>query len=198
MKQTIGSLLQYYRKQNKMTQSELAIRLGECGYPVKNGAVSSWEKDNSQPNASQFLAICRILGITDIYGVFVGLCRKIPLRLMGVSAGTGEYVGDSEAVDEYLETTNELADFALRINGDSMEPLYWDNDVVLVQSTEVLANGDVGIFYLDGEQYCKRLRGNKLVSENSKYAPIDINNSDYFKILGKVLGRYDNGREMDG
>ena len=190
--ESMGKMLQHYRKLNNLTQAEVAKRMGELGYPIKNGAVSTWEKGSSIPNANQFLTLCRILGITDIYNTFVGddiPGRKIPLRLIGVSAGGGEYVGD-ESVDDYIVTTEKLATYALRINGDSMEPLYDDNDIVLVQRTEILENGDVGIFYLDGDQYCKRLQNNWLMSENKNYSPIDISNSDCFRILGKVIGKY--------
>ena len=189
----MGKLLQWWRKQNNLTQTELAVRMGEMGYPIKGGAISSWEKDNSVPNANQFLALCQILGITDIWGEFVGHPNRIPLRLEAVSAGSGEYVGD--VAYEWLETDVGDADYALRIAGDSMEPLVGDGEIVLVAKTEILGNGDVGIFYLDGEQYCKRLVGNRLVSENKKYGDIDISNSDCFRILGKVVGIH--GKQMD-
>ena len=185
----VGNLIQQYRKANNLTQSDLAARMSECGYPIKNGAISTWELGSSVPNANQFLALCQILNITDIYNTFINEYRKIPLRLMSVSAGMGEYVTD-DVVDDYIETTNGLADYALRINGDSMEPEYWDGDIILVQNTEVLSNGDVGIFYLDGNQYCKRLRNDKLVSTNPKYEDIDISVADCFRILGKVLGKH--------
>ena len=68
-----------------------------------------------------------------------------------------------------------------------MTPLYPDNSIVLVHKTEILNNGDIGIFYLNGEQYCKKIIGNQLISINPDYKPIDINNLDYFRILGKVV-----------
>ena len=71
-----------------------------------------------------------------------------------------------------------------------MTPLYEDGSIVLVQKTEILENGDIGIFYLDGEQYCKRMVGNQLISINPKYKPIDVSNLNYFRILGKVVGKY--------
>lgn len=39
---------------------------------VSNAAISAWEKDISVPNANQFLALCKILGITDTYNEFIG------------------------------------------------------------------------------------------------------------------------------
>lgn len=80
---TIGELLQSYRKANNLTQADLATRMSELGYPIKNGAISTWEKNSSVPNANQFLALCQILNITDIYNTFININRKIPLRLKG-------------------------------------------------------------------------------------------------------------------
>ena len=187
----IGQILQWYRKQNNLTQSELATILSQYGHPIKNGMISAWEKNNSIPNTYQFLTLCQVLGITDIYDTFITDIRRIPLRLMGVSAGTGEYINDY-SIDNYIETGNMLADYALRINGNSMEPIYRNDQIILVQNTEVLKDGDVGIFYLDGEQYCKQLVGNKLLSYNPDYAPIEMNEVNTFRILGKVVGKIDN------
>lgn len=55
-----------------MSQIELADKLRNYGVNVSNAAVSAWEKDISVPNAHQFLALCKILGITDIYNTFIG------------------------------------------------------------------------------------------------------------------------------
>ncbi|SKB46212.1 hypothetical protein SAMN06296386_10167 [Lachnospiraceae bacterium] len=42
------------------------------GIPTKPAAYSTWETGNSIPNAVQFLAMCKILGITDIFNQFIG------------------------------------------------------------------------------------------------------------------------------
>lgn len=47
------------------------------------------------------------------------------------------------------------ADFAVRIQGDSMEPFIQDGSVVYV-NRDPLANGDIGIFCVDGETLCKQ------------------------------------------
>ena len=62
---TLGSIIAKYRKQNKYTQSELSILLSQYGYSITPGAISSWEKNNSQPSAVQFLALCKILNIMN-------------------------------------------------------------------------------------------------------------------------------------
>lgn len=48
------------------------------------------------------------------------------------------------------------ADFAVRIDGDSMEPYIKDGSRVYVSRTNELEPGDVGIFFVDGDMKCKQ------------------------------------------
>ena len=79
MEKKIGITLATYRKDKKMSQIELADKLRNYGINVSNAAISAWEKDISSPNAHQFLALCKILGITDIYNEFIGFNPDDPL-----------------------------------------------------------------------------------------------------------------------
>lgn len=65
-----GEILAARRKELGMNQAELAARLTKLDLPVSNQAVSKWENGLTLPNARQFLALCRILGIEDIKGMF--------------------------------------------------------------------------------------------------------------------------------
>ena len=59
---------------------------------------------------------------------------------------------------DYIEISKEApqnADFAVKIDGDSMEPYIMDGAIVYV-NREPLENGDVGIFYVDGDMLCKQ------------------------------------------
>ena len=64
-----------------------------------------------------------------------------------------------------------------------------------------LANGEIGIFYLNGNIYIKELHdepdGVYLISLNQKYRPIQVLESDSFKIFGKVIGKC-KGAEIPG
>jgi len=72
MDKKLGSILASHRKEMKMSQLELAEQLTNYGINVSNAAISAWEKDSTVPNANQFLALCKILEITDIYNEFIG------------------------------------------------------------------------------------------------------------------------------
>jgi len=68
----IGNVIAARRRELGINQAELAAQLTMLGLPVSNQAVSKWEKGATLPNARQFLAICDVLNIDDIKGVFAG------------------------------------------------------------------------------------------------------------------------------
>ena len=116
--------------------------------------------------------------------------RQIPLYDLPVSAGTGQFLdGDSCEMMETDDTVPGTTDFALRISGDSMSPRFAHGQLVFVRQQPTLRPGEIGIFVLNGEAYCKRLgEGPRLISLNPRYAPIPIGPYDAFRVLGKVLG----------
>lgn len=68
----IGKVLSEYRKKAGLSQTQVADSLRSYNINIKNAAVSAWEKNVSIPNAAQFLALCELLSITDIYSNFIG------------------------------------------------------------------------------------------------------------------------------
>lgn len=229
---SLGKVIADHRKEHNMSQPELAAALTKNGYPIKVGAISTWETGNSQPNASLFLEVCKVLEITDIYEQFIGpnpndlfgalndegkekaldyirllilsgeykkpttiipFTRTLPLFDLPASAGKGAFLdGDSYEMIEVGREVPENADFGIKISGDSMLPRFLDKQIVWVQKTDCLENGEFGIFYLDGNSYIKKfqdLPGNTaLLSLNPAYAPLPIHENSTFKIFGRVVG----------
>ena len=119
------------------------------------------------------------------------ILRTFRLYDVAVSAGTGMYLDDSD----YEEVTSEdlipeETDYAVRVRGDSMEPKYYDDQILFIKTQETLENGEIGIFHLNGDAYLKKLDNGSLISLNSKYKPIKIREHDEFRVMGKVLGTY--------
>lgn len=105
------------------------------------------------------------------------------------SAGTGQVVFDDVPVDlieipDLPEYRN--ADYAIGVNGDSMEPQYYDGDILLVHSTPDLLPGQFGLFIIDGESYVKKLGDGELISLNPDYSPIKITGREV-RIMGRVI-----------
>ena len=103
--------------------------------------------------------------------------RTLNLYDLPVSAGAGQFL-DSDHFSE-MEVGDEVspdADFGVRVSGDSMEPLYLNGQIIWVHQQETLEDGEIGIFFLDGEAYVK------------KYAPIKVSSGSVFSTFGKVVG----------
>lgn len=87
--------------------------------------------------------------------------RIIPLLGQSFAAGAPESPGDLMIRD--YETTDPRAEFAIHVNGDSMEPWLPDGSVAL-GIKRVPADGEVGAFFLDGgflvKQFCGDSQGN--------------------------------------
>lgn len=109
-----------------------------------------------------------------------------------VSAGTGFLLGEGDCnTDVQVPDTPAArkADFALRISGNSMEPIYHDGDIVLVKRQSFVSMGEIGIFVVDGNGYIKKFGGDRLISLNSEYSDIILDENTFVRCCGKVIGR---------
>ena len=107
------------------------------------------------------------------------------------SAGTGQFVFDDippEMIEVENNHVNMHANFAVGVNGDSMEPTYSDGDVLLIKKQPSINVGEIGIFMIDGEAFVKEFAGSVLRSHNDKYEDIPV--TDQTICLGKVLGKH--------
>lgn len=115
---------------------------------------------------------------------------RIKMSTLSASAGTGEYLGDEGYRQIYVKRTTaaEQADFAVKVNGDSMEDTYYDGDILLVENTPHINIGDIGVFTVNGEGYVKEYGGDRLISHNEKYEDIMLHDYDYVLCSGRVIG----------
>ncbi len=117
--------------------------------------------------------------------------RTIALYDMPVSAGTGQYLEGvgSEEITIPDTTRTQAADYALRISGNSMEPKYHNGDMLLIQNTDSVEIGELGIFILDGDGYFKKFGGDRLISFNPEYGDILLKDFGTVECCGKVIGK---------
>lgn len=118
--------------------------------------------------------------------------RSIRNSVYRESAGTGVLLGGGDAWETItIPDTHETkkADYTLTVSGNSMEPVYYDGDIVLVQQIEQVRLGEIGIFIINNEGYIKKFGGDRLISLNAEYSDILFTNNDYIKFCGRVIGR---------
>lgn len=107
------------------------------------------------------------------------------------SAGTGETLIDGVEFTTQYNGHIPNHDFALQVNGDSMEPMFEDKEIIFIDKTKQINSGQIGIFVIDGEAYLKKVfineEGIRLVSLNSKYPDLFFDKNNDIKVAGKVI-----------
>lgn len=109
---------------------------------------------------------------------------------LGAAAGTGAALGEAQGEEIYLlaDGETERADEVITVSGRSMEPTFMDGDRVLVQHTDRLRPGEIGIFLVDNEGYIKEYRPDGLHSHNPDYGMIPLSGEETVRCVGRVIG----------
>ena len=131
--------------------------------------------------------------IAEIFDDIRNDYAEIPL-FSSVAAGAGSII--DEIPESYIKLPLKYRNLrAAFIHGDSMEPTLNDGGIVIFDPTknENLKDGDIGIFFLNGDYFVKRFYRTKsevvLQSDNHIYLPIVVKpQQDEFKIWGKFIG----------
>lgn len=189
--------LKSLREERTVSQKELAFALD-----VAQSAVGNWESGARQPNLD------RIRQLASFFGVSVGYLlgtedRPSPdpdrfrVPVLGyVRAGLP--LTAEEQVLGYEDVSREIANagdhFALRVQGDSMEPYLLEGDIVLVRQQEDVDSGDTAVVLIGGEdatvkKLVKHENGVSLVAANPKYDPLFFTADEVESLPVSVLGK---------
>lgn len=146
--------------------------------------LMGWEEDEKQPKKDNSTRP-RKKGV------------KIPV-LGEVVAGVP--IEAIEDILDYEEITEEMAakgeHFALKVKGDSMEPVFYAEDIVIVRQQPTADSGDIVIALVNGdESTIKKLKltdgGLMLIPANSAYEPMYYTRKQIdtlpVSIIGKVV-----------
>lgn len=199
---SFGAKLRLARKRANLTQKQLADQIGAL-----HNSVSQWECGINRPSQDVIRALCDALGVTSDY--LLGIAPA-PAKIPGLPAipelitvetrrvpvlgeiAAGQPITTRQKYDEYADTDTGLhCDIALRVNGDSMEPLIYKGDLVFLQLQEDVDDGQIAAVIVDDSATLKRVyhtrNGLQLVSENHKYPPMLFLPEDGFPV--RILGR---------
>lgn len=183
------------------SQEELALKMGyksrvsvnkiECGRPVSQkiiyrlsqalgvtpGYLMGWEDEQPQPLPANLIPIRRV---------------RIPM-LGGIAAG--EPILAEQQYDTYVEADVDVdCTYALRVDGDSMEPTVRFGDIVFIRQQEDVDDGQIAAVLIDDSATLKRIyhipNGLQLLSDNAaKYPPraVTFEDHDMIRILGLAV-----------
>lgn len=186
---TTGERIKELRKALKMSQLELAGRLGY----TDRSTISKIEKGSIELNETGIKEFAKALGVSvaQLLGVTeLRIAEKtvsFPI-LANVAAGYEMYadpddsIGTVEIPLSWLRGRPQKDYFILRVSGDSMFPAYQDGDLVLVLSQSTMnRSGEVGVVSFEDDhgtlkkiEYVKGEDWMRLVPLNPLYSPITI------------------------
>lgn len=121
--------------------------------------------------------------------------KIVNLPLVGKSAAnpTELTYGDVEIEHNTFTNVPRGADTAIRIQGDSMEPLIHDGQIIFYHQQEEVENGEIAIVEIDGDGVtCKQIYYDYISGEvilrsiNKKYEPRHVKD-EQVRIIGRVI-----------
>lgn len=140
----------------------------------------------------QDIAIDRVEELTEIpkyqKGKPVFTFRRLSSNK--ASAGCGYDLNDPDQWKsiEVVDTPEaRQADFAVEVEGRSMEPDYLDGDIVYISLASEVPVGQVGLFIQNGRGYIKEAGEGRIISRNPEYDDIFPENGD-IECKGRVIG----------
>lgn len=122
--------------------------------------------------------------------------KKIPV-VSKISAGLPIY-SEENLIDYIYFATNKLnsdkEEFGLKVSGDSMDKIFQDGDIVVVEKDSVVENGQLGVVMVNGyNATVKRIRynGDQIIlipeSNNQSHYPQVYGKNDEVKVVGRVV-----------
>lgn len=104
-----------------------------------------------------------------------------------MSAGTGEQAErDQPESLRLIKEPPRGTSYVAPVHGDSMEPTYHDGDRLFIHACEEIEPGQIGVFYMDDQQWVKELGDGELISHNPDYPPRPM--TEDIRCQGLVLG----------
>lgn len=147
--ETTGERIKTMRMSRGITQAQFADVL-KCS----QSTVAAWENDTRIPRGKAIEAMADIFNVPPYairYGEHEVMAKPKNVREIGElhhhkvplvgTVAAGEPIYDEE-VDLYVDGPNK-ADCAVRVRGDSMEPVYLDGDIVFIRTQPDVMDGQI-------------------------------------------------------
>nr|WP_303266553.1 S24 family peptidase [Streptococcus lutetiensis] len=121
--------------------------------------------------------------------------KRVSLPAPGkVSAGTGYWQEDDydTMVDFYEDEIPDESkyDTIAIVVGHSMEPKIKNGDFLFIKLKNQVDLNKIGIFKVDGENYVKKLKSDRLESLNKDYDDIQLSEENDIRTIGEVVDVY--------
>lgn len=175
----IGDNIRYLRKRAGMSQGSLAQALN-----IKQASVSLWESGKTTPETKYIMEMSKLFDVQadflfsdeprrDLDSISI---HRASVPIIGEIA-CGTPITAEQNIDGYADLPDGVhADFALRCKGDSMAPVFENDDLVLIRQQPDVEDGQIAAVNVAYEATLKRVyhqqNGLLLVAVNPAYPPV--------------------------
>ena len=166
-------------------------------YTKEEQRIISKYKDLNEPHRKAVATMIDMLGDAEITTITESDIPELTvLRYFNrqLAAGIGDPSDMDDDGEEIYLYSNELidkADYVFTVNGESMEPVYHNGDMVLVEKSKDIGYGEVGAFLIGNEAFIKESQKDGLHSYNKRYKTMKFTEDDSVQIIGRVIGVID-------
>lgn len=193
-KEVMAMNIKKYMRMNSVTSTDICTTLN-----IKAPTFSDWINAKTYPRIDKIEMMSNYFGISKADLVEKNNTRsrgiKIPVLgkvIAGIPIEAVEEILDYEEIDEQMARTGDF--FALQINGDSMEPIMSQGDVVIVRKQDDVDSGDTAIILVNGDEatvkkVIKKESGIMLVPNNTAYEPLFFDDYDIQTLPVSIVGR---------
>lgn len=187
------------RRINQISQQKLANLIG-----VSRSTIAMWELGNSEPDNENLTKLANFFNVSVDYLLGQNGYPSLPQSTGGTwvpvlgRVAAGIPIEAIEDVEDYEEISPDMAKtgefFALKIQGDSMEPRIKTGDVVIVRQQPDCDSGDIAVVLVNGsdatvKRIKKRPEGIMLIPTNTTYEPMFYSNEDIKKLPVRIIGK---------
>lgn len=191
--------LRRLREARGLFQKDVASAIG-----VDRTTYVKYERGDSEPSFQILEKLADFFNVSVDYLLGRDNASSLPQSTGGTwvpvlgRVAAGIPIEAIEEVEDYEEISPDMAKtgefFALKIQGDSMEPKISNGDVVIVRQQPDCDNGDIAVVLVNGDEATvKRIKKNPegimLIPNNTSYEPMFYSNDDVKKLPVRIIGK---------
>lgn len=194
-----GERLKELRERAGLSQDALASELNKS-----KSLISMYESGKRIPpyETQELIADFFNVGLDYLMGrenVYLTLNTSKPQRIpvlgsvpAGIPLEAIEDIVDYEDIPESMARNGEF--FGLRVNGESMVPVFNDGDTVIIQKQDSADTGDYVVAMINGgEATLKKLKrfdeGIILIPNNPEFFPVTYTNDQILSLPVRIIGK---------
>ena len=190
----IGEILAKIRKQKKNRSLDVCKKT-----QLDMGHFSHIETEKRNPSLKAFKSICEAIDtpFLPLMNLFDFNLTEEQKKYNVINHLEYNKVPAFDSINSYITCPGNFsnASMALKINNNSMEPLFKENSYVFIAPNIPLNHRDIGLFLYNSEIIIRRflIRKHNLIlrAENKEIEDIKLSENDNFIIIGKILGSSD-------